>query len=139
MPIRKKLPDERPSITNKFSVGGVEGYFTVGLYPDTHEPGELFIKIQKEGSTISGFCDCFALSVSLNLQYGVPLKKLVEKFTNSRFEPQGFTRNNDIPQAKSIVDYIFQWLSQRFLSQEDYRDAVDREVRKREKSEQEKS
>lgn len=109
-PLRRKLPDERPSVTHKFSVGGVEGYIHVGLYPDTRKPGEVFITVSKQGSTMSGLLDAFATSISLNLQWGVPLSDLVEKFTHTRFEPQGFTSNPDIRQATSIIDYIFKWL-----------------------------
>ncbi len=112
---RKKLPSERRSITHKFSVGGHEGYITVGMYDDG-EPGEIFIKMAKEGSTLSGFMDGFALSVSIGLQYGVPLKALVDKFTNTRFEPSGFTGHPAIPYAKSVLDYIGRWLGGRFIS-----------------------
>ncbi len=112
---RRKLPSERQSITHKFSVGGHEGYITVGMYDDG-EPGEIFIKMAKEGSTLSGFMDGFALSVSIGLQYGVPLKALVDKFTNTRFEPSGFTGHPAIPYAKSVLDYIGRWLGGRFIS-----------------------
>jgi ribonucleoside-diphosphate reductase alpha chain len=108
------LPPERRAITHKFSIGGHEGYLTVGMYEDG-QPGELFIVISKEGSTISGLMDNFATSVSLALQYGVPLKVLVDKFSHSRFEPSGFTGNPKLPIAKSITDYIFRWLEQKFL------------------------
>ena len=118
-PVRRKLPDERPSITHKFSVGGHEGYLTVGLYPDTHMPGEIFLRMSKEGSTISGLMDGFATAVSLSLQYGVPLGTLVDKFIHSRFEPSGFTGNKDIPMAKSVMDYIFRWLALKFLQREE--------------------
>jgi ribonucleoside-diphosphate reductase alpha chain len=114
-PYRRRLPDERPSITHKFSVGGNDGYLTVGMYP-SGEPGEIFIKMAKEGSTISGLMDSFALAISMTLQYGVPLNVLVEKFTHTRFEPAGYTNNPDIPFAKSIMDYIFQYLAQKFLT-----------------------
>ena len=117
-PVRRKLPDERASITHKFDIAGLKGYLIVGLYEDG-QPGEIFIKIAKEGSTISGLMDSFALATSLTLQYGVPLKALVEKFTNSRFEPSGYTNNRDIPYAKSIMDYIFTYLSKRFLEEKD--------------------
>jgi len=113
---RRKLPSERQSITHKFSVGGHEGYITVGIYDDTHQPGEIFIKMAKEGSTLSGFMDGFALSVSIGLQYGVPLKALVDKFINTRFEPSGFTGHPAIPYAKSVLDYIARWLGGRFIS-----------------------
>ena len=117
-PLRRRLPDERDSKTHKFSVGGHEGYITVGLYEDTGLPGEIFIRMSKEGSTISGLMDNFATSVSLALQYGVPLKTLVEKFQHVRFEPSGWTNNEDIRYAKSITDYIFRWLGAKFISPE---------------------
>jgi len=117
-PYRRKLPDERRSITHKFSVSGHEGYVTVGLYDDG-KPGEIFIVMSKEGSTISGLMDSFATAVSLTLQYGVPLESLVDKFTHMRFEPSGFTKNPEIPMAKSLVDYIFKWLGSKFLSAEE--------------------
>jgi ribonucleoside-diphosphate reductase alpha chain len=116
-PIRRKLPDERRSITHKFSIGGHEGYITVGMYDDG-APGEVFITIAKEGSTISGLMDAFATAISFNLQYGVPLKFLVDKFAHVRFEPSGFTGNQQIPYAKSITDYIFRWLGAKFLGPE---------------------
>ncbi|HXX18777.1 MAG TPA: vitamin B12-dependent ribonucleotide reductase [Candidatus Acidoferrum sp.] len=112
---RKKLPAERNSITHKFSVGGHEGYLTVGKYDDGN-PGEIFIKMAKEGSTLSGIMDAFALSVSIALQYGVPLRALVDKFCNSRFEPSGYTGNPEIRYAKSVVDYIGRWLGGKFIS-----------------------
>jgi ribonucleoside-diphosphate reductase alpha chain len=113
-PVRKKLPDERAAVTHKFNVAGHEGYVTVGLY-DEGNPGELFIVMAKEGSVVSGLMDGFATSVSMALQYGVPLKVLCDKFTHTRFEPSGFTGNPEIPIAKSILDYIFRWLELRFL------------------------
>jgi len=116
-PRRHKLPDERQSITHKFDIGGHEGYITVGLYEDG-QPGELFLTMAKEGSTISGFADAFAQAISYALQYGVPLQDLVDKFSHVRFEPSGMTRNPDIRFAKSIVDYIFRWLAAKFLSAE---------------------
>ena len=112
---RHKLPSERDSITHKFSIGGHEGYITVGKYKDG-SPGEMFIRMAKEGSTLSGIMDAFALSVSVALQYGVPLRELVDKFVNSRFEPSGYTGNPRIRYAKSIVDYIGRWLGGRFIS-----------------------
>ncbi|HEV2488716.1 MAG TPA: vitamin B12-dependent ribonucleotide reductase [Candidatus Acidoferrales bacterium] len=112
---RRKLPSERKSITHKFSIGGHEGYLTVGMYDDG-APGEIFIKMAKEGSTLSGIMDGFALAVSISLQYGVPLRALVDKFVNARFEPSGFTGNPEIPYAKSIVDYIGRWLGRKFIS-----------------------
>ncbi len=113
-PTRNKLPDERSAVTHKFNVAGHEGYVTVGLYDDG-KPGELFIVMAKEGSVVSGLMDGFATSVSMALQYGVPLKVLCDKFTHTRFEPSGFTGNPEIPIAKSILDYIFRWLELRFL------------------------
>jgi ribonucleoside-diphosphate reductase alpha chain len=113
--IRHRLPDERLSITHKFSVGGHEGYLTVGLYKDGM-PGELFITMAKEGSTVSGLMDSFACAVSLALQHGVPLKLMCEKFAHTRFEPSGWSHNQDIGYAKSIMDYIFRWLQLRFLT-----------------------
>ncbi len=113
-PIRRKLPDERSSITHKFSIGGHEGYITVGLYEDG-TPGELFITMAKEGSTISGLMDSFATAISYALQYGVPLKFFVDKFSHVRFEPSGWTGNALVPYAKSIMDYIFRWLGAKFL------------------------
>jgi ribonucleoside-diphosphate reductase alpha chain len=112
---REKLPSERKSITHKFSVGGHEGYITVGMYDDG-KPGEIFIKMAKEGSTLSGIMDAFALSVSISLQYGVPLRALVDKFVNSRFEPSGYTGNPKIRYAKSVVDYLGRWLGGKFIS-----------------------
>ena len=114
-PYRRRLPDERASVTHKFSVGGHEGYVTVGLFEDG-VPGEVFIKMSKEGSTISGLMDSFATAVSLSLQYGVPLKDLVEKFQHVRYEPSGWTNNQEIHYAKSLTDYIFRWLGGRFVS-----------------------
>ncbi len=116
-PVRRKLPDERQSITHKFSIGGHEGYITVGLYEDG-TPGEVFISMAKEGSTISGLMDSFATSISYALQYGVPLKFFVDKFSHVRFEPSGWTGNQQIPYAKSIMDYIFRWLGSKFLGPE---------------------
>ena len=114
-PHRSKLPEERQSLTHKFSVGGHEGYITVGLY-ESGAPGEIFIKMSKEGSTISGLMDSFATAVSMALQYGVPLQALVDKFQHVRFEPSGWTGSQNIPYAKSIMDYIFRWLGMRFIS-----------------------
>ena len=113
--VRHRLQDERASITHKFSIGGHEGYITVGLYP-TGQPGEIFIRMAKEGSTVSGLMDAFATSISLALQHGVPLKVLCEKFAHTRFEPSGWTGNEQIGYAKSLMDYIFRWLHLRFLS-----------------------
>jgi ribonucleoside-diphosphate reductase alpha chain len=116
-PVRRHLPDERRSITHKFSIAGHEGYITVGMYEDG-TPGEIFITMAKEGSVISGLMDAFATAISLALQYGVPLEKLVEKFSYTRFQPSGFTNNPQIPVATSIVDYIFRWLGMKFLNQQ---------------------
>jgi ribonucleoside-diphosphate reductase alpha chain len=113
--VRHRLPDERLSITHKFKVGGHEGYLTVGLYKNGM-PGELFITMAKEGSTVSGLMDSFACAVSIALQHGVPLKLLCEKFAHTRFEPSGWSNNPDIGYAKSIMDYIFRWLQLRFLT-----------------------
>ncbi|TDI13061.1 MAG: vitamin B12-dependent ribonucleotide reductase, partial [Acidobacteria bacterium] len=116
--LRRKLPDERNARTHKFNVGGCEGYITVGLYEDG-QPGEIFVLMAKAGSTLSGFMDSFATAISFALQYGVPLKFLVKKFINVRFEPNGMTPNADIRFAKSPVDYMFRWLGQNFLTPED--------------------
>jgi ribonucleoside-diphosphate reductase alpha chain len=113
--LRHKLKEERMSVTHKFNVGGHEGYIIVGLYPNG-EPGEIFVKMAKEGSTVSGLMDSFALAVSISLQHGVPLKLFCEKFAHTRFEPSGWSSNPDIGFAKSIMDYIFRWLQMRFLS-----------------------
>ncbi len=114
---RKRLADERRALTHKFSIAGHEGYLTVGMYEDG-SPGELFITMAKEGSTVSGLMDAFATAVSLSLQYGVPLKVLADKFAHTRFEPSGFTNNPDLPIAKSLTDYIFRWLALKFLPAE---------------------
>ena len=114
---RRKLPDVRHAMTHKFSIAGHDGYITVGLYDDG-QPGELFLKMAKEGSTISGLMDQFAIMTSMALQYGVPLKTLVDKFSHTRFEPSGFTQNSDIPIAKSVTDYVFRWLGLAFLAGE---------------------
>ncbi len=121
-PHRRRLPAERTAVTHKFDIAGHEGYITVGLYPDG-TPGEIFLKMAKEGSTVSGLMDTLATTISVALQYGVPLKDLVNKFSHVRFEPAGFTGNAEIPIAKSIVDYIFRWLGARFLPK-DERDAL---------------
>ena len=115
LPHRRRLPAERSAVTHRFDIAGHEGYITVGLYPDG-QPGEIFLKMAKEGSTVSGLMDSFATTVSVALQYGVPLRDLVNKFAHVRFEPSGFTGNQEIPIAKSIVDYIFRWLGSRFLT-----------------------
>jgi len=116
-PERRRLPDERQAVTHKFSIAGHEGYMTVGLFEDG-TPGEMFIRMAKEGSVVSGLMDSFATAVSIMLQYRVPLDVLVNKFRGSRFEPSGFTTNQEIPIAKSIMDYIFRWLGMKFLDQE---------------------
>src|SRR5262252_5068258 len=116
-PVRRKLPDERKAITHKFDIAGHEGYITVGLFEDG-QPGEIFLVMAKEGSTISGFADAFAQAISYALQFGVPLQALVDKFSHVRFEPSGMTRNPEIRFAKSIVDYIFRWMATKFLSPE---------------------
>ncbi len=113
-PLRRRLPKTRQSITHKFEIAGHEGYLTVGLYDDG-SPGELFITMAKEGSTIGGVMDAFGTAVSISLQYGVDIKTLVRKFVNTRFEPSGFTKNPDIPIAKSLMDYIFRWLAHTFI------------------------
>jgi len=113
-PVRRHLPATRQSITHKFSVGGHEGYITVGLFEDG-TPGELFITMAKEGSTIGGLMDVIGMETSMGLQYGVPLLSFVDKFSHTRFEPSGWTRNPDIPNAKSVVDYIFRWLGMQFI------------------------
>src|SRR5438309_3564585 len=120
--VRRKLPDERKAVTHKFDIGGHEGYLTVGLYEDGM-PGELFVTMAKEGSTISGLMDAFATQTSYALQFGVPLKFMVDKFSHMRFEPSGFTKNREIPIAKSIVDYIFRWMASHFLPVEDQDEA----------------
>ncbi|MDX1546198.1 MAG: vitamin B12-dependent ribonucleotide reductase [Rhodothermales bacterium] len=127
-PIRKRLPDERPSITHKFSIAGHEGYLHIGLYPDTGMPGEIFITMAKQGSTISGLMDAFATAISIAFQYGVPVEDLCNKFSHMRFEPSGFTNNKSIPIAKSIMDYIFRYLSLKFLGQAKEEEAVNPNV-----------
>ena len=114
-PLRRRLPDTRNAITHKFDVAGHEGYITVGLYEDG-SPGEVFITMAKEGSTVSGLMDSFACATSISLQHGVPLKLLCEKFAHTRFEHSGWSNNPDIGFAKSIMDYIFRWLELRFLT-----------------------
>src|SRR5690606_28254556 len=116
-PVRRRLPDERQSITHKFDIAGHEGYITVGMFEDG-SPGEIFLVMAKEGSTISGFADAFAQAISYALQYGVPLQVLVDKFSHARFEPSGMTRNPEVRFAKSIVDYVFRWMATKFLSPE---------------------
>ena len=126
-PVRRRLPDERHAITHKFDIAGHEGYVTVGLFEDG-TPGEIFLVMAKEGSTISGFADAFAQAISYALQYGVPLQALVDKFSHARFEPSGMTKNPHVRFAKSIVDYIFRWLAVKFLSPEaQYRAGVNQQ------------
>ncbi len=120
--VRRKLPDERKAITHKFDIQGHEGYLTVGLYEDGM-PGELFVTMAKEGSTISGLMDAFATQTSYSLQFGVPVKFMVDKFSHMRFEPSGFTKNKEIPIAKSIVDYIFRWMASHFMPVEEQDEA----------------
>jgi ribonucleoside-diphosphate reductase alpha chain len=117
-PVRRRLPAERRALTHKFSIGGYEGYITVGMYEDG-QPGEIFVVMAKEGSAISGLMDSFATAISLALQYGVPLKVLIDKFSHTRFEPSGHTGNPEVPYAKSIADYIFRWLASKFLPPEE--------------------
>src|SRR6185437_3511154 len=119
-PRRERLPHTRRSLTHKFNIQGHEGYVTVGFYLDGR-PGEVFITMAKEGSTIGGLMDVLGTSISIGLQYGVPLEVFVNKFAHARFEPAGFTQNPDIPIAKSVADYIFRWLGMEFIS--GYREA----------------
>jgi ribonucleoside-diphosphate reductase alpha chain len=112
---RHRLPDERSATTHHFAFGGHEGYLTVGLYPNG-QPGEIFIRMAKAGSTIAGLMECFGTVVSVSLQHGVPLKVLCDKLSHTRFEPSGWTGNEHIGYAKSLMDYIFRWLHLRFLS-----------------------
>ncbi len=120
-PYRRKLPEERQAITHKFTVGGYEGYITVGMYEDG-SPGEIFLVMAKEGTVVSGLMDSFATAISMALQYGVPLKVLIDKFSHTRFEPSGMTANKDIPFAKSVVDYIFRWMASKFLNVQEQQD-----------------
>ena len=113
-PVRRRMSDTRTSITHKFDIAGHEGYLTVGLFDDK-QPGELFITMAKEGSTIGGLMDTIGTLVSLALQYGVPVEAMVKKFAHTRFEPSGFTKNPDIRNAKSIPDYIFRWMGNQFI------------------------
>jgi len=115
--VRHKLPDERKSLTHKFDIAGHEGYITVGMYEDG-KPGEIFVNMSKQGSTISGLMDAFATAISYALQYGVPLQFLVDKFAHMRFEPSGFTKSSQIPYAKSIIDYLFRWMAAKFLDEQ---------------------
>jgi ribonucleoside-diphosphate reductase alpha chain len=126
-PVRQKLPDEREARTHKFSIAGHEGYLTVGLY-ESGQPGEIFLRMAKEGSTVSGLMDTIATMTSISLQYGVPLKALVDKFSHTRFEPAGFTNNREIPIAKSITDYVFRFLGNRFLQEPEVVDEQEAEA-----------
>lgn len=112
--IRQKLPTDRLSVTHRFVVGGCEGYITVGLFPDGR-PGEIFIHVAKEGSTLSGFMESFAIMTSMALQYGVPLEVICEKFSHVAFEPDGWSQHTEIGYASSLVDYLFRWMAFRFL------------------------
>jgi ribonucleoside-diphosphate reductase alpha chain len=112
---RHRLQNERSSITHHFAFGGHEGYLTVGFYPNG-QPGEIFIRMAKAGSTIAGLMECFGTVVSVSLQHGVPLKILCDKLSHTRFEPSGWTGNAEIGYAKSIMDYLFRWMELRFLS-----------------------
>ena len=118
MPVRRHLPEERPSLTHKFKIGEHEGYITVGMFDDG-KPGELFVTISKDGSTVAGFMNAFSTAVSMALQYGVPANSLIQKFSHVRFEPSGWTPNPKIPVAKSVVDYVFRWLGTKFLNAEE--------------------
>lgn len=117
-PVRRRLPDDRQAITRRFAIEGHKGYVTVGMYEDG-TPGEIFITMAKEGSTLSGLLDAFAVSVSMELQHGLPLKSLLGKFCSARYEPSGRTSDPCIPFATSITDYIFRWLGLKFLSLEE--------------------
>ncbi|MGD9696574.1 MAG: vitamin B12-dependent ribonucleotide reductase [Thermoleophilia bacterium] len=121
-PVRRRLPDDRAALTHKFSVGGQEGYITVGLYEDG-TPGEVFVKMSKQGSTVSGLMDSVAIAWSMALQHGVPVESLIAKYIDHRFEPSGFTGNPRIPMARSVVDYLARWMASKFLSEEDQRTA----------------
>ncbi|HXS69358.1 MAG TPA: vitamin B12-dependent ribonucleotide reductase, partial [Candidatus Polarisedimenticolia bacterium] len=120
-PLRRRLPDTRTAITHKFNIADHEGYLTVGLFEDG-QPGELFVTMAKEGSTIGGLMDTIGTLTSMSLQYGVPLETLLKKFAHQRFEPSGFTRNKDIRNASSIIDYVFRWLAFQFIP--DYRETI---------------
>ena len=120
VPVRRRLPDDRAALTHKFSVGGQEGYITVGLYDDG-TPGEVFVKMSKQGSTVSGLMDSVAIAWSMALQHGVPVESLISKYIDHRFEPSGFTENPRIPMARSVVDYLARWMASKFLSEQDQR------------------
>jgi len=113
-PLRRRLTDTRTAVTHKFDIAGHEGYLTVGLF-ENNQPGELFITMAKEGSTIGGLMDAIGTLTSMALQYGVPLEALVRKFAHQRFEPSGFTKNPDIRNASSITDYVFRWMALQFV------------------------
>ena len=113
MSVRRKLPNDRKSITHKFSVAGHKGYIVVGLYDDG-SPGELFIRMNKQGSIISGLMDTIGILTSISLQHGAPVKTITDKLSGMSFEPSGYTGNKELPQAKSVVDYIFRWLELKF-------------------------
>jgi ribonucleoside-diphosphate reductase alpha chain len=119
LPVRQRLPNTRESVTHKFNIGGYEGYLTVGLFEDGR-PGELFVKMAKQGSTMAGLMDAIGVLTSLTLQYGVPVDTLARKFQYMRFEPSGTTHNPDLGDAASVVDYVFRWLGVRFSKE--YRD-----------------
>jgi hypothetical protein len=130
LPARSRLPDTRPSVTHKFNISGYEGYLIVGLFEDG-QPGELFIKMAKQGSTMSGLADTIGILTSIALQYGVPVEALARKFENMSFEPSGSTKNAEIQHAQSLVDYIFRWLGLRFsprYAEEHGRSAVTKQV-----------
>ena len=127
-PSRRELPDERPAMTHKFKVNQLTGYVTVGMYPDTGMPAEIFLNMGKEGGVVSGLLDAFATTVSLALQYGVPLQELVARFSHMKFEPSGFTGNPELPHAKSILDYLFRWLALKFLPAAEQVDGGQREL-----------
>ncbi|GEM_PF-29108 len=124
---RRRLPDERQSITHKFQIGSHKGYITVGLYGDG-SPGEIFISMSKEGSTMAGLLASLALSVSIGLQHGIPLRMLVEKFSHVHFDPSGFTENPNIRYAKSVVDYLFRWLGTKFPEAMNHQEVLDADV-----------
>jgi ribonucleoside-diphosphate reductase alpha chain len=127
-PLRRRLPDERKAIVHHFSVGGHEGYLMVGLYEDG-QPGEIFIRMAKEGSTIAGLMDSFGIAVSLALQYGVALKVLCGKFSHTRFEPSGWSGNPKIGYAKSLMDYLFRWMAVKFLPEDSSPSPSESEIR----------
>jgi ribonucleoside-diphosphate reductase alpha chain len=127
-PLRRRLPDERKAIVHHFSVGGHEGYLMVGLYEDG-QPGEIFIRMAKEGSTIAGLMDSFGIAVSMALQYGVSLSTLVGKFSHTRFEPSGWSGNPKIGYAKSLMDYLFRYMALKFLPPDPSNSSSESEIR----------